>query len=535
MNLNTTFSPVIAAIGRSSTMWVTAALLLVAWMLASRSLGDTDQGFVQGLAWRVWQGEHIYQDFDYVRPPLTPWLHSIWFLFGDCWLLFGRMSMVILLAASVRFQLLFFKKTAGLGWPLAAGILCFLVALHTFPAMPWHTVDGLFFASAGFFLLSKNRRMWRLLGWVCLLGAAMCKQSFFPVPIMGLAWLLLDRGWNKGLAEGALWLGATVVAGLAWAWQMPGSPDLLWSWVGSSGSSGDLWEVGIKGYLLPVGPAALILLLRWGQNRIPLLSWAIILLLAGALAFWAAKVWITGASQMPPFRLGHVLWWVAVVEALRLTFARKKEGYAWLALLGLAWCTSISWGYATPILAATPLLWTFFRQEYHAWKNAMIPVLLLPAFALVVAGWLFPYREINDFSGPSQELASYYPALRYVATGPAIKAELLEIAAIRDRYPGAFTILPNWPLIHALLGEQNPAPIDWAHNAEMKWEEFPQRYVEPLGHCHIVIVDKDQLSEADDSGKYGSALLRYVLDHGVLLEETKHFQVFGSIGKTELY
>src|ERR1039457_6609581 len=37
---------------------------------------DTDDGFMTGFVWRVFNGATIYKDFIYVRTPLTPLIHA---------------------------------------------------------------------------------------------------------------------------------------------------------------------------------------------------------------------------------------------------------------------------------------------------------------------------------------------------------------------------------------------------------------------------------------------------------------------------
>src|ERR1035437_1441824 len=41
----------------------------------------SDDGFVLGFAWRVWNGEIPHRDFITIRPPLTPLIHQVWMLF----------------------------------------------------------------------------------------------------------------------------------------------------------------------------------------------------------------------------------------------------------------------------------------------------------------------------------------------------------------------------------------------------------------------------------------------------------------------
>lgn len=56
-------------------------LLPLAYVLTIGRLGwsHSDDGFILGYAWRVFQGELVYRDFIYVRPPGSVYLHALWF------------------------------------------------------------------------------------------------------------------------------------------------------------------------------------------------------------------------------------------------------------------------------------------------------------------------------------------------------------------------------------------------------------------------------------------------------------------------
>jgi hypothetical protein len=80
----------------------------------------------------------------------------------------------------------------------------FLFSVHNFPPIPWHTVDGIAFSALGIFLIAgRNSVFSSVIGMVALVLGALTKQSFYPMPLMGLAsvfflrrkhlWLVLRR------------------------------------------------------------------------------------------------------------------------------------------------------------------------------------------------------------------------------------------------------------------------------------------------------------------------------------------------------
>lgn len=519
--LNSTFSGQSLSRGqRRSWPLLFGAWGLLAARLASSFLGDTDQGYIMGIAWRIFQGQELYTEVDYVRPPLSPWLHSLWFFFGDAWLWLSRFAMVAMIGLAVWWQRGFLANQGspfsqeGIWWLAAA-----LMSLHNFPAMPWHTIDGVFFGSLGWWCLANKYHVRSLAfpGGAAFACAALAKQSFFFLPLFALAWLLLlpdQRNKLPWFLAGGLFTGAFALIAL-----LP-DPAVAWSWVMGSSSGGDVWEAGVKAYVLPLIPALAIILARLSLKRwrpsFPDIVYPAAVLLV--LAAWSAMMIRAGSSASVPWKAGQVLWWVGLWEAVQSLRRKEPGAAAWLALLGLAWCSSLSWGYATPVLVALPLI-------IPALKAGKWPRLALAAGALMVVltGWFYPYREQRPADLLSAELISRYPALGLVKVGPEIAGELQELDSLRQAWPGTFTVLPNWPHIHALTGTTNPLPSDWEHNAEMQFDQNPTRYRQALANTDYIFLDKDQLGEAGQAGRYGSQIMAEVLKNWTKAGETRHW------------
>ena len=510
----------------SPALWVSGLVLVIAGWLGIHFLGDTDQQYLLGLSWRMFQGEAIYTDFDYVRPPLSPWLHQIWFwLPASVSLAAGKTFMVIQLAISSWLLVrLLLPSSPTIVW---AFLLSFLVALHNFPAMPWHTVDGVFFGSIGIWLLT-NKSGWRHIGWWMICLAALTKQSFFPLIPAALLWQVLDTPgrWKSHLAGVALSIG---LSGLM-IWWIAGSAlsDGMIGMVMGSGSLDDVIRAGVFQYALPLIPAIIIVSFKytaglWRYRSVE--KWFYPLVLTLLLVSWIFLSLTKGETVSPPFRIAHILFWVALWEAIQ-RFIRTKE-LGWLMALALAWCSSLSWGYQTPILVAAPLV---LITDPDRLQKLAIPV--LAASAVVLTGFFYPYRESYPTFSLSEPSESAYPTLGVIQTGAEITDELNELAEWRQQFPGTFSVLPNWPLIHALTATDNPLRIDWAHNAEGRFDRW-ELYESGLEACETIYVDKDRANKAQAEGKYGSDLLRHVMESWELKEEGLHFLVYQNVPKKQ--
>ncbi len=508
-------------------LWAWTLAALTAWILGSHYLGDTDQGYIQGLAWRVFRGETIYVDFDYVRPPFSPWFHSIWFqLFGlSGGLVAGRIFMVLQLAIAGWCQLDMLGQ--GRSMKKKNGVWLFLVvfflSLHNFPAMPWHSIDGVFWGSVGLWLLSRHSRG-VFSGWLLIGFAVLTKQSFYLLPILAILWLILDtsKPHKKSLSQlGIMLILAIPAVYISWGFWV----EML-SWTSGASSIQELIQVGVIGYVLPLIPAVGIIvtkewLMRYGPREV--VSWLYPAIVAGLAGIWLLKMVLTQESTPPPFRLAHILFWIAVWEAGKLVIKKEPEGFVWMLLLGLGWCASLSWGYQTPILVAAPLLWILKDREYSSSLRFALPI--VPLCLITIGGFFYPYREIQDVSPTSDRLIEAYPALQFIHPGPEIQAELIELDSLRNVYPGSFTILPNWPQIHVLTKTDNPLRIDWAHNAEGRFETNLDDYLPGLSSCDVIFVDKDNIDKAEQEGKYGSLLLKEVLSAWEVVADGEEFMV----------
>ena len=134
--------------------WAAAVLTPLAYLLFYTPYGmdTTDFGYFYGYAWRILEGQVPYRDFYYIKPALPLYWHAFWM-----WLtpenvnvLAGKAGFVAGMLAASWFAALFLNRLfrlEALGLPLPLLATCgFVWGVHSFPHMPWHTVDGILFA-----------------------------------------------------------------------------------------------------------------------------------------------------------------------------------------------------------------------------------------------------------------------------------------------------------------------------------------------------------------------------------------------------
>ena len=568
---------------------------LFAWLLSLAGLYyllfgrygyfPSDQGFIPALAWRIWQGQVPYLDFIYVRPALSGYLHAWEMALPETWLLqSGRMFFYLQMALATWCMLRSLDHSLGLqqrGFSLLGlGALALVGALHNYSPMPWHTVDGIFLGAAGVYLLVVPRRWgwWALGGWL-LFGAALCKQSFYLMPLLGLGllWLYQPRRYF-GRTALVGWGSFVVLAGaVAWL-QQDWAVSALAQTTGAT-SLRDLAVIGGWQYLKAVPPFALgVALVEFGQQK----RWSRYLaylwpaaLLGGAALHLGYALWQQSYAG-PLLAYGQLLWLAALAGAYGVLRGEKKGNKGneeekkgdrgntgnrgenggeastfkaqlkdldftaaapLLALLGLAWCASISWGYATPVLAFAPLAvggWLGVQR----WGLGKAPPWLLPATTVGLALiWglcqLYPYREAPRYT-EYREGGEVFPALSGLQIGAESYERLSELKQFARRYGDRFTVLSAYPAAHLMLQADPAFASDWAQNAEVHANVLlPTLQTLLDNQVAYVFLQKDKLDRLDDRSRYGLLLGAYVQETWDPVTEGKYFVIYRNPKLTE--
>lgn len=551
---------------------------------APYGMDTTDFGFFYGHAWRVLQGEVPYRDFFYVKPPLSLYWHAFWL-----WLTPERFSVlagkagfcVEMLAASWLGALYLARvvnlRRLGVPLPLLA-TLGFVWSVHSFPPMPWHTVEGVLFGAGALYAVAAGHP---LLAGVLATASALTKQSYALMPLgVAVAALVAGRAgprdgegaslpapatgphWrDSGLALLGVSASFALFAGLlhaAGAWN-----GFLTMTTGQTGL-GEALQAGIVLYVTqPLRLPALALLL-WGawaaldgrpRNGVqPLLLYVLLVAADYLCTVVATRAWIGYGPDWPLFLVTMGVACVLCRDDLVGRFAAGAPGGLAVSgpapasaralspadraavLLGagllLAWSTGISWGYKTPAFFAAPL-WVaaMLTHERLGGRAATLAwVALLCGLVMFRAGYQYPYvfpqRPLSR-ADLVHDAGAVFPRLSGVKVDGVLLGVLRDLRDLRVRYGADYKTLPGFPLAYMLTGDRPAVPAEWLQDGEINGR-VDEVYNLLVARDVVVFMERDQMDTVapDNYPRTRYSVPARVRREWRMVDETEHFVVF---------
>lgn len=489
------------------------ALALAAHLLFSQlGYNPTDDGFVLAMSRRLLDGQIPHRDFISIRPVGSALLHApLVLLGGDLTYWLGRLVAWLELAVTAWIWVVLLGRLMNRAWTWPERALLTVVALsmsaHTFPIMPWYTVDGLLLASLGLLLMGSTRGAVAAAGCVLLGAAALCKQNFLALVPVGLLILRpapLPRCAVLAGAPVALYVVAIAAAG-AWrdaVTQLGATTDVLgtsvWPWLGNpflwcgavAGAAIEWMSAGSRGTAGP-GP---------GWRSLGRLGAAGLVTTAAATMLW---------HQQPYLRGGAFLVFGAVAGVTAACWRRRGWGdgtvRAGALVVLVAWASSVSLGYGSPALSAgalsVALIAAVTMPAAAAAGEGSLRAAgrLMPALACVVAVIWGVSRHLNIYhERPAHELEyrldRVLPGGRFLRTNRLTHAMIVDLERAIERAEGRpFALVPSFPGYWVKAPYRNPLSIDYANTYELSTAPLYDRVVgelEALRPRGVVILDK---------------------------------------------
>jgi len=511
-------------------------------LYAHYGLDDIDGGYVTALAWRVYSGEIPYKDFIVVRPPLFIYLHS-WTMYllpanmviiSERFLVYISFAIFSFISAEIIQRNFDLAKYQIDRWLLAC--IFFVFSVHNFPPMPWHTTDGILLGTVGIYLLTCTEGMAGLaVGMLFLLASALCKQSFYPMPLIGLGFILLNRGWKKFFIQGFIF--AAVLALLIFFANRSGLLAPFLFWTNGSTKLSDLLMAGVWNYLktnprIYLSIIISFFIIQFAVNRILKkkieTGWIVPYYF---LVIFALIIYKSFSAERVHFQPNYPqVIFMAVVIMLLLENKFRKPGKEILILffmLALAWCASISWGYMTPLLYAPPLLFGIFRLAM-VHLNFSKPKFL---YRFILFGGLFayffsyqaPYSDSRR-SALTYDMGTVFPKLCCIKSDKETFDKYSELKGLAIIYHNNFKTLPSMPLSNYLCDSQSPLGLDWVMDIEVnRHEELLMKELESKQSA--IFLEKNPVFKIN-SWKWGSKLSVQISQQWKLAAETNYFRVY---------
>ena len=522
------------------------AHLLLSW----RGFSPTDDGFTLAYSRRILEGQIPHRDFIIIRPFVSPLIHTPVVLFGGdytywvsrffVWFEFACTSWAWLSVINRAFDNPFNNLMK-----VFVALVSFAASVHYFVLTAWHTVDGLFLSSIGLWvLLTQKHPKWRIIGYLLIAIAYLCKQSFlFMAPLS----VLLLGDWR----EKKYWLTITLPAA-AYSVYLLASGSFSEALLQLSSQTG-IVSAGVGSYLnygillgVLAGSCSMFLL---SASTVPLLRTSRMPRYVGALVLMAIPASLIavqlyrGSLAAVSFGVvGMVLGVVLYRIAGGITRDGEKIPVVFIALL-LAWSVSLSVGYNYPALLLGPLFailtaFVYSRREslnprFLHTTLIVVGVAILLSFA--VSRPYYIYRE-QPSSELTESLDGVLPGGRLIYTNPNTYTFFVDLnnaidtVSARDR---TYAIIPEVAGYWVQSGQTNPLLIDWPWPVELNNQYLTDRVTNDLAAKRggvVVIVQKvDAFDLADgfiplDEDNY--PVVKYVREHFRKTNETEFFELY---------
>lgn len=487
-------------------MWFSLPVLLLMYqifILGHYGFGSNDYGYLFGMGWRILNGQEIYTDFIYARPPLSPYLTAFWLYVlpedGQFYYarvvnyLYGFTTATLLFLVLKRHFVNFFKD-APKGLILALIIMFNVNYIVHF----WHTTDGLLMASIALFIIvtkakpSLNRI---IIASLFVFLSMMAKQSFYPLPFALGLFLWINYGYKTALkftVSMAIVFGTMILGAYLFAHEQ------LFAYLDFKhyeSQFGPFLEAAIVYYVLGWGklfPAtAAIILIVFGKYlwkyikrkqyakayaRFMLFYARFFLILYALLLLQFVQVKLAEGESIIIFHtpllggmLVAVVWFIIELQQRRLNKNQIRVMMVWLLTISLAWMSSLSWGYKSPALYSGTIIFFFIYLNWHYTRKHLDKIYLyglLGAYAVAVATLQF-----HSFTVESVHLGQYSKKLNgiYERNVNELKTfQYVDVEVKKCKAKGQiYAVLPSNPYIHWIHNDYPTLSLDWVSNVEM--------------------------------------------------------------------
>jgi len=506
-------------------------ILISSFLVVFFGYHQTDHEFINSLAYRVSLGELPYKDFDYVRPPLTIYLHSLSFIFfPDNAILIGRiiyflqMLSVAIISSMILSKINYLSKSKIIYFTL----ISFLLSLHNFPAMPWHTVDGIFFLVLGTYFLvdgiSKDKIIYFILAGICCSLAALSKQNFLLLAPFFLFAAIYFRGYKSAY----VFLGQLIPLLLFLLFLVNNEMLSIFLESQSSGSSiFAIFKSIAQSLKLPSSFSILPSIIFFGtlilisKNGFITKRSSIVIAIFFFVLLHIAELYIFNWKNPA---LIYTLIWVASIyffltKENRISKFLNFDNVILILLFLIGLSAMISWGYPYPLLFVAPYLAILLRVFEKSFGELSTKKLLFSVFCIWLLISNMQYRDSYKIFS-TQNLGKLYPKLNLIHTGDSNFALYQSLKELSEGYE-VETVIPEFPLFAYINNSKSDFRIDWFLDKESILNEGD--YVKGLEGRYFIIMDK---CFEDPFQPKRISLCNFIKDNSVLINKKENLTLY---------
>lgn len=510
---------------------------------------DSDSGFIVGLGWRILNGELPYQDFIYIRPPLSPYLSSFYLAilpeFGQVFLL--RLINSYQLFIQVLLTILILKKHYDFKQLhinfFAFVVICFFVTASGTLYFQWHTTDGIFLGVLGLFLIEyfNKSKLISIAAGFCLATAFLAKQNFLLIPILGVFYTYFHYGWKK-----MIFVLLGIMIGLFSFFKFLLDHNIYHEFISQTTGATAIKDILIAGfgyylikheflflYIISILFSILLLFTFFKyfssiKKYRKIRDSAFLILSLFFLFVYNSSYVIISESREKLISFDRILPVLGVLYFLYL-IVKGKENFsrhmALLTLIGFSWATSISWGGMTPIMFFTPIIFLVYYLLVTNTRCLDSPlrniVMLILIILISISNNLVSYRSGFIWNN-KKDGGEISPKLSFIKMTDLSFEKHEEFQNLLSLYPNS-TVLPSMPGAYYLHNSTNKMVIDWPMDVEANYDR--EKLIKSIhGDCNFVFVEKKSFGQPIGvKGRFYSSISDYVQENFQIVDNNFEF------------
>jgi hypothetical protein len=302
-----------------------------------------------------------------------------------------------------------------------------------------------FLSVVGVWFLFRDRVGWAeaAVAGLLLIAAALTKQSFYVMPLAGGLWLCWTRRRLRDIAAYGITCGALLLAFVI-ALRHFGVWDAFIVQTTGSTRIQDAVNAGIRVYFVLgglylgcclVGLVVVLLAERLRVKFVPgkLLTVFLSVFVLLNLIFLFRNIAYGDTEFIKESILGYsqAMFLLALLFAVGELRKDRTRGSSFVVLLVIAWCASLSWGYATPLFFSAPLIYGVVRLSRRIGDvllsdSGLVAVMLCVGIVIFSLADLYPYRDLDGRLHDHRDLGDLVPRLEGIVGGDRDWSRLAE-------------------------------------------------------------------------------------------------------------
>lgn len=471
------------------------------------SINQVDLGFQLSAVGRIKNGQVIYKDFDFIRPffGVIFWDYLLKYIpLQSAYLIL--ISRVLVIAESFiichLIQRLIFEKKDIITTVFL--VLCFL---HTFPLMPWHTIDGILFSVLALYFYKEKHYLSSLL---FIVFASLTKQSFIIFGL-GASVIILIELFKMFLItkkDLCIFIPAFLFFAIVlFQYRIFENFNLFVEQVLKSASPFYLYEGCIAPYFTFEKKFHTILYI---------LSLVLIYFIdINRKVFEIILVIIFPIFILYPFlNDGQFKGSYALYVILFILFLKyERQNKFIFLLLFLGWCSSISWGYNTPAFFILIFLYRFIENKEK------FSIFLWGTVLMAFSFYRCRYPYASESLTSKHVFTENIPAVSGLLISEKEYSYILESQQIHKEHKD-IVFLPASPLLDIINGSF-PNRASWEMDIEYpNWKSDLQKL-----KTNTIAVDNSLLSYYKE-GFFVSSITFELMKQKRIIKKTKYFTVY---------